>query len=605
MMRSQLLLASSLTCGLLGCADLRNDPGPVFGFATGGSAGSGGAPATLPGTITLVPPRPANAEAVPLHTRQLVLSADGTLAHALDPVGRRLFTVPLDDPSGLVETHFEGTPARVFVEGGLLYVTFRDRNSLALLAADGSTVIASRDVCRTPEGLGRDGDDLIVACRDGRLLSVDPESLGERRSVFLDTDLRDVVVRVGKPLVVTRFGTAELLIVDAEGGLIERLRPPPESGRESRVGWRTIALPDGTLAVLHQSNRLSLEAGIQGYSSVPPSSLVVSILNPEATGAAPASNDPSISLDPRLVQQQALGGSGFGDLALHGGHLAAFTASGAFALRTTEMLPGFVEPTVRWIGSADAPFPPEIAPEPRSIGIASHPAHERLWLLVDDGRRLVESGGGRAFQLHTEPRESFAFDLFHGGTPTGLTCATCHPEGREDGYAWSFNGEPIRTQTLEGGLTSLPLHRNGEHETLAGFLKLVFTGKMRGPALEAEHVSVVETFLARIPGPQAATVETAAITEGRALFLTSEVGCAGCHVGDRGTDGWTHDVGTGGPLVTPPLRGLALRPPFLHDGAAATLRDVFGLAGGGDAHGHVSSLTDSELDALVAYLESL
>jgi cytochrome c peroxidase len=64
-------------------------------------------------------------------------------------------------------------------------------------------------------------------------------------------------------------------------------------------------------------------------------------------------------------------------------------------------------------------------------------------------------------------------------------------------------------------------------------------------------------------------------------------------------------VGSGGSFVVPTLVGLAARPPFMHNGCAPTLRDRFGPCGGGDAHGVTSGLSSSQIDDLVAYLETL
>jgi cytochrome c peroxidase len=59
---------------------------------------------------------------------------------------------------------------------------------------------------------------------------------------------------------------------------------------------------------------------------------------------------------------------------------------------------------------------------------------------------------------------------------------------------------------------------------------------------------------------------------------------------------------------TPSLRNVALTPPYMHDGSLATLRDVveFYNTGGGNSHEVQSlGLSDRELNALVAFLESL
>jgi cytochrome c peroxidase len=112
---------------------------------------------------------------------------------------------------------------------------------------------------------------------------------------------------------------------------------------------------------------------------------------------------------------------------------------------------------------------------------------------------------------------------------------------------------------------------------------------------------------------------------GEALFRDARTGCAECHAGPRFTDstfitGRTpllHDVGTlrptsgqrlGGALPgldTPTLRGLWRTAPYLHDGSAATLREVLTTRNTGDRHGTTSTLTPDELDDLEAYVLTL
>jgi cytochrome c peroxidase len=75
-----------------------------------------------------------------------------------------------------------------------------------------------------------------------------------------------------------------------------------------------------------------------------------------------------------------------------------------------------------------------------------------------------------------------------------------------------------------------------------------------------------------------------------------------------------HDVGTLGPgsgqrlgaaltgLDTPTLHGLWHSAPYLHDGSAATLKEVLTTRNVGDLHGVTSGLSAAEVEALVSYL---
>ncbi|MBK8257107.1 MAG: hypothetical protein IPK82_31105 [Polyangiaceae bacterium] len=72
------------------------------------------------------------------------------------------------------------------------------------------------------------------------------------------------------------------------------------------------------------------------------------------------------------------------------------------------------------------------------------------------------------------------------------------------------------------------------------------------------------------------------------------------------TNNQNADVGRGKSLQVPTLVGVAWRAPFMHDGCAATLKDRFTNPDcGGSKHGDMSGLSDSEINDLVAYLESL
>ena len=113
-------------------------------------------------------------------------------------------------------------------------------------------------------------------------------------------------------------------------------------------------------------------------------------------------------------------------------------------------------------------------------------------------------------------------------------------------------------------------------------------------------------WIDKIPAwrPQAVS-DAQAVERGRTLFNDKEVACATCHAGTKLTDNKTVDVGTGGRFQVPSLVGVVRRAPFLHEGCASTLLDRFGACGGGDTHGKVSTLGDSQKSDLVAYLQSL
>lgn len=201
-------------------------------------------------------------------------------------------------------------------------------------------------------------------------------------------------------------------------------------------------------------------------------------------------------------------------------------------------------------------------------------------------------------------------------TPSGIvTCGTCHPDGGDDGLVWFLhtrNVEPKlrRTPAAWGARPSLaPFHWNGELPDARALAESTIRELMEGDALLVD-LDAIGAWMAEAPTPPGRPIDAA---EGRALFESSEVGCASCHAGELASDARTHDVlaPSADPLAaiaevdTPSLRGVRARPPFLHDGRAATLLDVLTVHNEGDRHGRTSHLSQGELEALARYLETL
>jgi len=219
-------------------------------------------------------------------------------------------------------------------------------------------------------------------------------------------------------------------------------------------------------------------------------------------------------------------------------------------------------------------------------------------LLTDDERAPIS--------LSDEQTADTGHELFHLNAGGGIACASCHPEGGEDGRVWNFAClGPRRTQSLRGGLSGTePFHWDGDMPNFPQLVKEVFVGRMSGPQPSDEQTAALLHWLDSIPElPNPPPAVPAAVERGRSLF--GSAGCTACHAGARLTNNLTVDVGTGGKLQVPSLRGVGWRAPYLHTGCAPTLADRFGSCGGGDLHGHTSTLGPADITDLTAYLETL
>jgi YVTN family beta-propeller protein len=84
--------------------------------------------------------------------------------------------------------------------------------------------------------------------------------------------------------------------------------------------------------------------------------------------------------------------------------------------------------------------------------------------------------------------------------------------------------------------------------------------------------------------------------------------CSFCHSGAKGTSQKSFDVGTRKPtdnaglLDTPQLTNIALTAPYLHDGSARTLEEIWTVFNPDDKHGRTNDLTKDQLNDLIEYL---
>lgn len=216
--------------------------------------------------------------------------------------------------------------------------------------------------------------------------------------------------------------------------------------------------------------------------------------------------------------------------------------------------------------------------------------------------------GARVIRLAGPSVRDTGHDLFHQDAGAGVACASCHPEGAEDGHVWHFDTLGARrTQALHVGLQgTAPFHWSGDQADIDQLMADVFVGRMGGVYQSEERRSALTRFLFALQPPAApADSDAAAVERGRQLFASPAVGCGNCHSGDKLTNNQSVDVGTGERLQVPSLRAIAYRAPFMHDGCAATLRDRFEPRCGGAAHGNTSDLDAQSIDDLVAYLRTL
>ncbi|TNE88163.1 MAG: c-type cytochrome [Deltaproteobacteria bacterium] len=189
---------------------------------------------------------------------------------------------------------------------------------------------------------------------------------------------------------------------------------------------------------------------------------------------------------------------------------------------------------------------------------------------------------------------------------SGVTCATCHFDGREDGLTWSLEDGPRQTMNLGGVMSdTLPITWDGSVQQITTEVILTSGNRMGGegadPQLAADVAAYIDITRAALPSWE---IDGDAIARGEVLFNREDVGCAECHPAPTFTDGENHEVIGGRMINTPTLRGLAASGPYFHNGEAMDLDAVLSTSRIGRM-GDIGMLSTDEIEDLRAYLLSL
>jgi cytochrome c peroxidase len=198
------------------------------------------------------------------------------------------------------------------------------------------------------------------------------------------------------------------------------------------------------------------------------------------------------------------------------------------------------------------------------------------------------------------------------------SCSTCHPsDGRPDGLNWDLLndgiGNPKNTKSLLLAPKTPPcswmgVRGDASASVRAGIRHILFNRNGETLALAIEEYL---KSLKPVPSPQLVQDKLSKMAR-RGEKVFREAGCAQCHPSSLFTDLHQYNVGTAGPndqptdkFDTPSLVELWRTDPYLHDGSAATVRDVVTSRNTSDRHGRTSHLSDAEIEELCAYLRSL
>ena len=213
-----------------------------------------------------------------------------------------------------------------------------------------------------------------------------------------------------------------------------------------------------------------------------------------------------------------------------------------------------------------------------------------------------------------------------------FSCHTCHPDGHIDGLTYDIESDgigidPVDNRTLRGILDTAPFKWSGANATLSrqcgARLAVHFT---RLAPFTPDQLSAVDLYVCTIPRPPnryrpLGAKLADAQRRGKLVFertrtndgreIPKEKRCSTCHFPPLYTDRQLHQVAP--PMKydrrtqfdVPHLNNIYDSAPYLHNGAAESLEEIWTRFNPYDQHGVTNDMTKDQLNDLIEYLKTL
>jgi YVTN family beta-propeller protein len=228
----------------------------------------------------------------------------------------------------------------------------------------------------------------------------------------------------------------------------------------------------------------------------------------------------------------------------------------------------------------------------------------------------------------------FGEQVFHSANNAfrrQFSCHTCHPDGHVNGLTYDIEPDgigigPVDNRTLRGIFDTNPFKWEGTNPSLqrqCGARLAVFFTRIQ-PFTEQE-LEALTAYICTIPRPPnrhrplgaplsdaqrrgKAVFERTVTNDGRAIPKDNR--CVSCHFPPMFTDRQIHDVGNefdydlDSVFDTPHLSNIYDSAPYLHNGIANTLEEIWTLYNPEDEHGITNDLTKDQLNDLIEYLKT-
>ena len=249
-------------------------------------------------------------------------------------------------------------------------------------------------------------------------------------------------------------------------------------------------------------------------------------------------------------------------------------------------------------------------------------------LLIEES---IDLGGPKRISVARQGRR-----LFNNAGHTfqnQYSCYTCHPDNHEDGLIYNMAGKDMgrnltNTQSLREIGDTAPFKWNGKNQTVYKQDGMRFSTVLtRTEQFNYDDLDAITAYIMRgiKQPPNLMFNPTGELNlsqqRGKALYerthdnfgnlIPENNRCSTCHPAPMYSDFKLADVSTLAisddsiPFDTPHLNNIYASAPYLHDGRAKTLEEIWTIYGTDDRHGYVNDMSKTELNDLVNYLKSL
>ncbi len=537
-------------------------------------------------------------------------------------------------------------------DGRRAYVSNRLDDTVSVISVPARKVIATIPVGDEPHGVltDRSGRRLYVLNTAVDSLSVfDTETLAEVKRletsrspwslalspdgsrIFVTNNLSRFVKFRDPPL-------SEVTVIDADGALVDDRLEVPAANLCQGIQWH----PSGRFALItlnRTKNLVPMTRLLQGWTITNALGIiwrdrrVDQVLLDEPGLCFPDPADVAITPDGDLALVTSAGSDRVAviDVARLMGILA-----GASEYDRDHVLPNHMgKPTefiVKHIPTGNRPRDVLITPDGKTAFVAN---------ALDDSLTVIDLGSleavgrvdlGGPTQITKARRGERIFHSANNTFHRQFSCASCHPDGHVDGLTYDIEPDgigvsPVDNRTLRGILDTAPFKWEGTNPSLqrqCGARLAVFFTRIQ--PFTPDELSALDTYICTIPRPPnryrpLGAELTEAQRRGKAAFertrtndgrvIPKDQRCVTCHFPPYYTDRSQRDVGTKMTLDRQPrfdvphLNNIYDSAPYLHNGIAETLEEIWTRYNPRDQHGVTNDMTKDQLNDLIEYLRTL